>query len=134
MKILSTKKIKDYLKTIIPECSKWHIGKCDENESESITIYTNKRKIEKITNFKKLCTYNILPLTLLIRWNKNYDKAEEMANQIYELLDCSSFFIENYKCYTMCLDNGIIDLGTDESNIYEFSIEVNLLYKERGEG
>lgn len=133
MKILSTKKIKDYLKTIILECSNWHIGKCDKNESESITIYANKRKIEKLTKFKNLSTYNILPITMLIRWNKNYDKAEEIANQIYELLDCSSFFIENYECSAMCLNNGPIDLGTDENNVYEFSIEVNLLYKERRE-
>lgn len=125
---LSTKKVKDYLKTIIDSPS-WHIGKSDKNEEQSITIYTNKRNLAKISDYKKLQTYDILPITMLIRWTKNYDKAETKANKIYELLDCSSFFIEDYKCNINCLYNAPIDLGTDEKNVYEFSIELDLLYK-----
>ena len=52
-----------------------------------------------------------------------------MANKIYELLDCSSFFIDEYKCSIEGLYNGPIDLGADENNVYEFSIEINLLYR-----
>lgn len=55
--------------------------------------------------------------------------AETMANKIYELLDCSSFFIDDYNCSIECLYNGHIDLGADENNIYKFSIELNLLYR-----
>lgn len=125
---LSAKKVKDYLKNII-DCPNWHIGKSDSNEEQSITIYTNKRNLAKISDYKKLQTYGILPITMLIRWTKNYDKAEIKANEIYELLDCSSFFIEDYMCNINCLYNAPIDLGTDEKNVYEFSIELDLLYK-----
>ena len=66
---------------------------------------------------------------LLYCWTKNYNTAEIMANKIYELLDCSSFFIDEYKCSIEGLYNGPIDLGADENNVYKFSIEINLLYR-----
>lgn len=126
---ISTSKIKDYLKKIIPECSKWSIGQIDENQEKMIALYANRRQLEDNSKYKKLKTYGIIPITLLLRWTKNYNTAETIANKIYELLDCSSFFIDDYNCSIECLYNGPIDLGADENNIYEFSIEINLLYR-----
>lgn len=125
---LSTSKIKNYLKGII-ECDKWYIGKIDKNQEKAICIYSNKRNLPKITNFKYLQSYSIIPLTMLIRWTKNYNLAEVEANKIFELIDCSSFFIDNFKCNINCLYEGPIDLGSDETGVYEFSIEFNLLYR-----
>lgn len=126
---LKTVKVKDYLKTIIADCQKWYMGKMDDNQKEAISIYTNKRKIDKISNYKNLQSYGILPITLLLRWTKNYNTAETKANEIYELLDCSSFFIDDYRCNIDCLYDGPIDLGSDENGVYKFSIELNLLYR-----
>ena len=126
---ISTVKIKDYLKTIISECQKWYIGQMDENQEKAISLYANRRQLEDNSKYKKLKSYEILPITLLLRWTKNYNTAETEANKIYELLDCSSFFIDDYNCPIECLYNGPIDLGTDENNIYKFSIELNLLYR-----
>lgn len=126
---ISTSKIKDYFKKIIPECSKWSIGQIDENQEKTIALYANRRQLEDNSKYKKLKTYGIIPITLLLRWTKNYNTAETMANKIYDLLDCSSFFIDDYNCSIECLYNGPIDLGADENNIYEFSIEINLLYR-----
>ena len=126
---LKTVKVKDYLKTIIKDCDKWYIGKMDENQEKAIAIYANRRNLAKISDFKSLQSYGILPITLLLRWTKNYNTAETKANDIYELLDCSSFFIDDYKCNINCLYDGPIDLGSDENGIYKFSIELNLLYR-----
>lgn len=126
---ISTVKIKDYLKSVITECSKWYIGQIDENQEKAIAIYANRRQLEDNSKFKELKSYEILPITLLLRWTKNYNIAETKANKIYELLDCSSFFIDDYNCSIECLYNGPIDLGADENNIYKFSIEINLLYR-----
>lgn len=130
---ISTVKIKDYLKTIIKECTKWYTGQMDKNQEKAISIYTNRRQLEDNSKFKKLKSYGILPITLLLRWTKNYNIAETEANKIYELLDCSSFFIDDYNCSIECLYNGPIDLGADENNIYKFSIELNLLYRKGGQ-
>lgn len=129
IKRLKTVKVKDYLKTIIKDCEKWYIGKMDENQEKAIAIYANRRNLAKISNFKDLQSYGILPITLLLRWTKNYNTAEIKANEIYELLDCSSFFIDDYKCNINCLYDGPIDLGSDENGVYKFSIELNLLYR-----
>ena len=126
---LKTVKVKDYLKTIIKDCEKWYIGKMDENQEKAIAIYSNRRNLAKISNFKNLQSYGILPITLLLRWTKNYNIAETKANDIYELLDCSSLFIDDYRCNINCLYNGPIDLGSDENGVYKFSIELNLLYR-----
>lgn len=126
---LKTVKVKDYLKTIIKDCEKWYIGKMDENQEKAIAIYTNRRNLAKISSFKNLQSYGILPITLLLRWTKNYNTAETKADDVYELLDCSSFFIDNYRCNINCLYNGPIDLGSDENGVYKFSIELNLLYR-----
>jgi hypothetical protein len=124
-----TVKVKDYLKTIIKDCDKWSIGKLDENQEKAIAIYSNRRNLAKISNFKSLQSYGILPITLLLKWTKNYNTAETKANDIYELLDCSSFFIDDYRCNINCLYDGPIDLGSDENGVYKFSIELNLLYR-----
>lgn len=126
---LQTVKVKDYLKTIIKDCNKWYIGKMDENQEKAIAIYSNRRQLDSLSKFKDLQSYGILPITLLLRWTKNYNTTETKANDIYELLDCSSFFIDDYKCNINCLYDGPIDLGSDENGIYKFSIELNLLYR-----
>ena len=126
---ISTVKIKDYLKTVIIECQKWYIGQMDENQEKAISLYANRRQLEDNSKYKELKSYGILPITLLLRWTKNYNTAEKEANKIYELLDCSSFFIDDYNCSIECLYNGPIDLGADENNVYKFSIELNLLYR-----
>lgn len=126
---LKTVKVKDYLKTVISECEKWYIGKMDENQEKAIAIYSNRRQLDSISKFKNLQSYGILPITLLLRWTKNYNLAETKANDIYELLDCSSFFIDDYRCNINCLYDGPIDLGSDENGVYKFSIELNLLYR-----
>ncbi len=130
IKKLSTSKFKDYLKTIIKDCTNWYIGKMDDNQEQAIAIYANRRQIETISEFKNLQTYGILPITLLIKWTKNYNLAELKANAIYELLENSSFFIEKYNCFIKGLYEGPIDLGSDENGVFKFSIELNLFYKE----
>lgn len=129
IKRLRTVKVKDYLKTIIKDCDKWSIGKVDENQEKAIAIYANRRKLDSLSKFKNLQSYGILPITLLLRWTKNYNTAETKADDIYELLDCSSFFIDDYRCNINCLYDGPIDLGSDENGVYKFSIELNLLYR-----
>lgn len=126
---LKTVKVKDYLKTVIKDCDNWSIGKIDNNQEKAIAIYSNKRQLDSLSKYKNLQSYGILPIILLLRWTKNYNTAETKANDIYELLDCSSFFIDDYRCNINCLYDGPIDLGSDENGVYKFSIELNLLYR-----
>ena len=76
----------------------------DENQEKAIAVYANRRQLEDSSKYKNLKSYRILPITLLLRWTKNYNKAETEANKIYELLDCSSLLmiiIAQLSVYTM---------------------------------
>ena len=109
MQKISIEQVKNYLKSVI-NSPKWYIGKSNNNQEKSITIYGNKRKIGKISGYQSLQTYSALPITLLIRWGLYYDEAENKANEIYELLRSSSFFVDGYKCFCSCIDEGPNDL------------------------
>lgn len=126
---LTTKEVKDYLKTLIT-CDNWYTGKRDENKDQSITLFSNKRELGKISNFKDLQTYSALPITLLLVWGKNYNIAEIKANEIYKLLNKNSFTINKFNCFTEVLGEGPIDLGSDDRNNYKYSIDFNLYYNE----
>ena len=72
---ISVSKIRDYLKTIIIDCPKWYIGQMDENQDKAIALYANRRQLEDNSKYKKLKSYGILPVTLLLRWTKNYNTS-----------------------------------------------------------
>ncbi len=129
MERLTAKIVKDYLKTIIPDCSKWSIGAMDHNQEYAIALYANRRQLGNISKYPQYQTYSILPMTLLLRWSKNYNTAQIKANEIYELLNHSSFFYDNYQGFVNCQIEGPIDLGPDENGIYKFSIEFDVTYK-----
>ena len=42
---INTSSIRDYLKKIIPECTKWSIGQMDENQDKAIALYANRRQL-----------------------------------------------------------------------------------------
>lgn len=129
VKKMSTSKIKDYLKTLI-DCEHWYIGKIDDNQEKAIALYANRRPINPISKFRHLQSYTIIPITLLIRWTKNYNNAETKANEIYEILEHRQFESVDYDGFICGLYEGPIDLGTDENGVFKFSIELNFYIKE----
>lgn len=108
MNKLSTEQVKDYLKSKI-KIDNWYIGKVDNNKEKAIALYSNKRKINQISKYPYQ-TYSILPITLLLRYSKFYNLAEEKANEIYMLLKNSKFFIAEYECFSNLIDEGPSDL------------------------
>lgn len=129
MERLTAKTVKDYLKTIITGCTKWSIGAMDNNQEYAIAIYANRRQLGSISKYPQYQSYSILPITLLLRWSKNYNTAQIKANEIYELLNRNSFFYGNYQGFINCQYEGPIDLGPDENGVYKFSIEFDVTYK-----
>ena len=65
-----------------------------------------------------------------MRYTKNQDSAEVMAQQIYDFFNERSFFINQKRIFTQMIYSEPISLGTDDENVYEYSIELNF-YEER---
>lgn len=66
-----------------------------------------------------------------MRYTDNQDTAEKMANKIYEFYDESHLSINNSDSFVLMQSNSPVSLGTDEKNIYEYTIEI-IVYEKKG--
>lgn len=101
-------------------------GKIDNNKEKAICFYNSKRTLEPIKAIDKN-TYKIKPITILLRYTKNQDTAEQMAMSIYEFFDDKNFMIEDKHITSKHLYSEPVNLGTDENGVYEYSLEINML-------
>lgn len=102
------------------------IGKIDNNKEKAICFYNSKRTLSPVKAIDE-SSYKYKPITILLRYTKNQDTAEQMANSIYEFYDDRTFNIENKRVYAQHLYSDPMNLGTDENGVYEYSIELNIL-------
>lgn len=102
------------------------IGKIDNNKDKAVCFYNSKRTLSPIKAIDKN-SYKIKPITILLRYTTNQDTAEQMANSIYEFYDDRTFFIEKKRITTQHIYSEPVNLGTDDSGVYEYSLEINFL-------
>ena len=129
---MTLKQYKDYFKENFKWTDSISIGKIDNNQEKAICFYNSQRNLSYVGVFGgiKNKTTNIKPIIILLRYTKNQDSAEVMAQQIYDFFNERSFFIENKRIFTQMIYSEPINLGTDDNNVYEYSIELNF-YEER---
>ena len=129
---MTLKQYKDYFKENFKWTDSISIGKIDNNQEKAICFYNSKRNLAYIGVFGGLGnkSTNIKPITILLRYTKNQDSAEVMAQKIYDFFNERSFFIENKRIFVQMIYSDPISLGTDDNNVYEYSIELNF-YEER---
>lgn len=123
---MTLKQYKDYFKASFKWNEAISIGKIDKNKDKAICFYNSKRTLTPIKAIDKN-TYKIKPITILLRYTKNQDSAEIMANSIYEFFDDKIFTIENKRIIAQHIYAYPITLGTDDENVYEYSLEINML-------
>ena len=129
---MTLKQYKDYFKENFKWVDSISIGKIDNNKEKAICFYNSNRNLAYIGllgGVKKQST-NIKPITILLRYTKNQNSAEIMAQQIYDFFNERSFFIEGKRIFTQMIYSEPINLGTDDNNVYEYSLELNF-YEER---
>lgn len=119
-------KYRDDFKTNYEWEEKISIGKIDDNQEKAICFYNSKRTLAP-TNAIDKRSYKIKPITILLRFTKNQDKAEEKAISIYEFYENRTFFIEGKRITTQHLYEEPNNLGTDVNGVYEYSLEINFL-------
>ena len=130
---LTLKKIKDYFKSEFNWIDSISIGKIDNNQEKAICFYNSRRELAyspTIGGKTTKSTY-IKPITILLRYTKNKDSAEQKALDIYDFFEQRRFTIDNKEIFVVMDSEEPIDLGTDDENVYEYSMEINL-YIERG--
>ena len=126
------KQYKDYFKKEFKWTDSISTGKIDNNKDKAICFYNSQRGLNYIGTLggKTNRSTDIKPITILLRYTKNQDSAEQMAQKIYEFFEGRTFFIDSKRIFTMMTYSSPIFLGTDNENVYEYSIELDF-YEER---
>ena len=129
---MTLKQYKDYFKENFKWTDSISIGKIDNNQEKAICFYNSNRNLAYIGTLGGLenKSTNIKPITILLRYTKNQNDAEIMAQKIYDFFNERSFFTENKRIFVQMIYSEPISLGTDDNNVYEYSIELNF-YEER---
>lgn len=129
---MTLKQYKDYFKENFKWTDSISIGKIDNNQEKAICFYNSKRNLSYVGVFGGVQnkTTNIKPITILLRYTKNQNSAEIMAQKIYDFFNERSFFINQKRIFTQMIYSEPINLGTDDNNVYEYSLELNF-YEER---
>lgn len=129
---MTLKQYKNYFKEDFKWTDSISIGKIDNNQEKAICFYNSNRNLAYIGTLGGLenKSTNIKPITILLRYTKNQNDAEIMAQKIYDFFNERSFFIENKRIFVQMIYSEPISLGTDDNNVYEYSIELNF-YEER---
>jgi hypothetical protein len=122
--------IKDWLKTKI-DCPKWYVGKIDGSVEQCIGIYSIEGGKPNIAiGGLDNTTYAKKSISILIHWGKNTTPAEQKAQEIYNLLFGQSDVIADKRVIMFDMRTSEpIGVGTDGNGIFEFVIEVNIIYE-----
>lgn len=124
---MTLKQIKDYFKSAFPWTDGIYIGKIDNDMEKALCFYNSRRQIAKTGTIggKKNKSYEMKPITILLRYGTNADIAEVKAKEIYDFFDEKEFILNGKRVFVVSRYNGPIELGTDEKGIYEYSFEFN---------
>ena len=128
---MSLKDLKDYFKAnFIVNNSGWtngiSIGKIDNTLEKAICFYNSNVNLsyQGVIGGKQNKSTKIKPITILLRYGKNKNEAETMAKSIYEFFEERTFYINKKRVFVEMLYEYPNDLGTDDNNVYEYSIEM----------
>ena len=125
---MTLKEYKDYFKTEFGWEDSISIGKIDNNQEKAICFYDSKFNIDyqAVIGGTTNKSTTIKPITILLRYTKNQDEAEKMARLIYKFFEERAFYIGNKRVFSKMIYENPNNLGTDDKNVYEYSIEINM--------
>lgn len=129
--MITLAKVRDWLKAHV-ECPNWYIGKIDGKKEQCIGIYGIQSPPPRIAvGGLDNTSYTYKTVSILVHWGKNADTAERKAQEVYvALIGRSNFKIGGKRVImTQMRTAEPVAVGTDENNIYEFVIEVNIFYE-----
>lgn len=126
---MTTERFKNWLKTVVDSPS-FTIGKLDTSKSQTICVYSGISAAPLRAKIGNLPGYEEKSLRILVRWGSNSVKAENKALEVYNILRANTSITVDGKIVCIVLSHTEpVSLGTDDTGIYEFSIDATLLYE-----
>ena len=135
--MITLAEVRDWIKTF-NAANNYYIGKIDNKQENSIGIYQRKTidGPRVAIGGRTLASYDVKSISILIHWNKNGNETEKRAQYLYNrLFEAESVVIGGTPIKMIALlQNEPVDVGTDDNNVYERVIELDLYYEREREG
>jgi hypothetical protein len=135
--MITLAEVRDWIKTF-NAANNYYIGKLDNKQENSIGIYQRKTidGPRVAIGGRSLASYDVKSISILIHWNKNANETEKRAQYLYNrLFEAESVVIGETPIKMIALlQNEPVDVGTDDNNVYERVIELDLYYEREREG
>ena len=135
--MITLAEVRDWIKTF-NAANNYYIGKIDNKQENSIGIYQRKTidGPRVAIGGRTLASYDVKSISILIHWNKNANETETRAQYLYNrLFEAESVVIGGTPIKMIALlQNESVDVGTDDNNVYERVIELDLYYEREREG
>lgn len=135
--MITLAEVRDWIKTF-NAANNYYIGKLDNKQENSIGIYQRKTidGPRIAIGGRTLASYDVKSISVLIHWNKNANETEKRAQYLYNrLFEAESVVIGETPIKMIALlQNEPVDVGTDDNNVYERVIELDLYYEREREG
>ena len=110
----------------------YYIGKIDAKKDKSLGVYQRSGSYAPVIALGRRETYKIKHISLLLHWNKNADETEQAVEALYQFVNSATvpFMIGTTKVYFISfISSEPIDVGTDNSGVYERMIGIDLYYE-----
>lgn len=123
--------IKDYFKAGTGWGEAISIGKIDNNAEHAICFYNSRVNRAAAHTFggAALQSYRHKAVTILLRWGRAKQAAEDKAQEVYDFFNDTQFKLGGKHAFALSVYESPIDLGTDENGVYEYSIELDFYAK-----
>lgn len=111
----------------------FYIGKLDNSQEKAVGIYQLKSEqpLRMAIGGRDLASYDVKSISILIHWNKNARETEINAQNLFDrILKSTNVVIGKTPIkYIQLESNEPIDVGTDDDNVYERVIPINIYYQ-----
>lgn len=132
--MMQSSDVRDWMKESFPEF-KYYSGRMEKTQNEM--IFKIKKSValldKKPVGNTKSMSYSRLAVNCIMHCTKNYTKAEEKANEVYQFLFNQELpVIGGYQVKEIIVRN-FVDIGSDVNDIYEFALDFEIIYDRKAE-
>lgn len=130
---MTMENILDWLETL-DVADHYYANRLDNKQEKSLGVYNRTAAGRPVTALGGIenSSYNILPVSLLLHWNRSYPQAEAAAQGLWDKLQCVTDIDIPGDQHIQFLQMTVPDpvyVSTDQDGIHEFVISFNLYYR-----
>lgn len=122
---------RDWLKTKI-DCPNWSSGGLRSTDEKAIVIYNGQAFVNPMAiGGLQNSSYRGKGIRILIHWNKNVRESELKAQEVYNAINgLTNVEVAGKRVIKFNMrDPEPIYLGVDDSGIYEYVIDLEIIYE-----